>query len=406
MFWMLQENILEDDDIDLLVDFVKTTKRFTQFIKVKEFEQAWSDWQGCKYSVFVNSGSSANLTLVAAMKELYGWKAGDEVIVPAVTWVTNISPIMQLGLKPVFVDINLKDLSFEYEQIKEKITNRTRAIFVTHLIGFPADMKKINTIVEGRDIQIMEDCCESHGAKIKEIKVGNFGVGSTFSFYWGHHITTVEGGMICTDNEKLYNLCLLKRSHGLARELPEKYHEIYRNQYPEINFNFLFLTDGFNFRNTELHAVLGLSQIEKLDKYINIRNKNYSEFIDMCKKYKNFFYIFELDGISSFCLPFVFKDNEMKRGFQEKLIDTGIESRPVISGNLLKQPFLKNHGNPSDFKNAELIDKNAFYIGNNQFVNEKRLDALKEIMEEFFSIKIEQKWQSDEDCAKNRTGFI
>lgn len=384
MFWMLQENILEDDDIDLLVDFVKTTKRFTQFIKVKEFEQAWSDWQGCKYSVFVNSGSSANLTLVAAMKELYGWKAGDEVIVPAVTWVTNISPIMQLGLKPVFVDINLKDLSFEYEQIKEKITNRTRAIFVTHLIGFPADMKKINTIVEGRDIQIMEDCCESHGAKIKEIKVGNFGVGSTFSFYWGHHITTVEGGMICTDNEKLYNLCLLKRSHGLARELPEKYHEIYRNQYPEINFNFLFLTDGFNFRNTELHAVLGLSQIEKLDKYINIRNKNYSEFIDMCKKYKNFFYIFELDGISSFCLPFVFKDNEMKRGFQEKLIDTGIESRPVISGNLLKQPFLKNHGNPSDFKNAELIDKNAFYIGNNQFVNEKRLDALKEIMEEFF----------------------
>lgn len=384
MFWMLQENILEDDDIDLLVDFVKTTKRFTQFIKVKEFEQAWSDWQGCKYSVFVNSGSSANLILVAAMKELYGWKAGDEVIVPAVTWVTNISPIMQLGLKPVFVDINLKDLSFEYEQIKEKITNRTRAIFVTHLIGFPADMKKINTIVEGRDIQIMEDCCESHGAKIKEIKVGNFGVGSTFSFYWGHHITTVEGGMICTDNEKLYNLCLLKRSHGLARELPEKYHEIYRNQYPEINFNFLFLTDGFNFRNTELHAVLGLSQIEKLDKYINIRNKNYSKFIDMCKKYKNFFYIFELDGISSFCLPFVFKDNEMKRGFQEKLIDTGIESRPVISGNLLKQPFLKNHGNPSDFKNAELIDKNAFYIGNNQFVNEKRLDALKEIMEEFF----------------------
>lgn len=384
MFWMLQENILEDDDIDLLVDFVKTTKRFTQFIKVKEFEQAWSDWQGCKYSVFVNSGSSANLILVAAMKELYGWKVGDEVIVPAVTWVTNISPIMQLGLKPVFVDINLKDLSFEYEQIKEKITNRTRAIFVTHLIGFPADMEKIKTIVKGQDIQIMEDCCESHGAKIKEIKVGNFGVGNTFSFYWGHHITTVEGGMICTDNEKLYNLCLLKRSHGLARELPEKYHEIYRNQYPEINFNFLFLTDGFNFRNTELHAVLGLSQIEKLDKYINIRNKNYSKFIDMCKKYKNFFYIFELDGISSFCLPFVFKDNEMKRGFQEKLIDTGIESRPVISGNLLKQPFLKNHGNPSDFKNAELIDKNAFYIGNNQFVNEKRLDALKEIMEEFF----------------------
>jgi CDP-6-deoxy-D-xylo-4-hexulose-3-dehydrase len=289
-----------------------------------------------------------------------------------------------MGLKPVFVDINLKDLSFDYDQIKEKITDRTRAIFVTHLIGFPADMEKIKAIAKGRDIQIMEDCCESHGAKINEIKVGNFGVGSTFSFYWGHHMTTVEGGMICTDSEKLHKLCLLKRSHGLARELPEQDHEFYRKQYPEINFNFLFLTDGFNFRNTELHAVLGLSQIEKLEDYIKIRNKNYGNFVDMCKKHKKFFHIFELDGISSFCLPFVFKDTEMKRKFQEKLTEDGIESRPMISGNLLNQPFLKNHGNPSDFKNAELIDKNAFYIGNNQFVNEKRLDALKEIMAGFF----------------------
>ena len=171
------------------------------------------------------------------MKELFNWKEEDEVIVPSVTWVTNISPIMQIGLKPVFVDINLKDLSFEYNQIKGKITKKTRAIFITHLIGFPADIEKIKANSGSQDIKILEDCCESHGAQINKIKVGNFGEGSTFSFYWGHHMTTIEGGMVCTNNEKLYKICLLKRSHGLARELPDQDHELYQKLYPEINFN-------------------------------------------------------------------------------------------------------------------------------------------------------------------------
>lgn len=384
MYWKLQENILEEKDIGILVDFIKTTKRFTQFDRVKEFEEAWSKWQDCKYSVFVNSGSSANLVIINLMKEKENWKDGDEIIVPAVTWVTNIAPIFQFGLKPVFVDVNLEDFSFDYERLSEKITDQTRAIFVTHLIGLPANITKIKEIIGDRNIKILEDCCESHGAEIDGVKVGNFGDLSSFSFYWGHHMTTVEGGMVCTNDKEIYKQALLKRSHGLARELPQEFHEHYRNEYPDIDFSFLFLTDGFNFRNTELHAVLGSAQIEHLDKYNKIRKDNYQKFLKIIEPFHNHLYHIDKEGSSPFCLPFLLRDANLKGQLQKKLTDSGIESRPIISGNLLRQPFLKGYGNSADFKNAEIVHQNGFYIGNNQFVNESRLGVLKDILADFF----------------------
>jgi len=384
MYWKLQENILEEKDIGILVDFIKTTKRFTQFDRVKEFEEAWSKWQDCKYSVFVNSGSSANLVIINLMKEKENWKDGDEIIVPAVTWVTNIAPIFQFGLKPVFVDVNLEDFSFDYKRLSEKITDQTRAIFVTHLIGLPANITKIKEIIGDRNIKILEDCCESHGAEIDGVKVGNFGDLSSFSFYWGHHMTTVEGGMVCTNDKEIYKQALLKRSHGLARELPQEFHEHYRNEYPDIDFSFLFLTDGFNFRNTELHAVLGTAQIEHLDKYNQIRKDNYQKFLKIIEPFHNHLYHIDKEGSSPFCLPFLLRDANLKGQLQKKLTDSGIESRPIISGNLLRQPFLKGYGNSADFKNAEIVHQNGFYIGNNQFVNESRLGVLKDILADFF----------------------
>ena len=385
MYWKLQENILEEKDIGILVDFIKTTKRFTQFDRVKEFEEAWSKWQDCKYSVFVNSGSSANLVIINLMKEKENWKDGDEIIVPAVTWVTNIAPIFQFGLKPVFVDVNLEDFSFDYKRLSEKITDQTRAIFVTHLIGLPANITKIKEIIGDRNIKILEDCCESHGAEIDGVKVGNFGDLSSFSFYWGHHMTTVEGGMVCTNNKEIYKQALLKRSHGLARELPQEFHEHYRNEYPDIDFSFLFLTDGFNFRNTELHAVLGSAQIEHLDKYNKIRKDNYQKFLKIIEPFHNHLYHIDKEGSSPFCLPFLLRDANLKGQLQKKLTDSGIESRPIISGNLLRQPFLKGYGNSADFKNAEIVHQNGFYIGNNQFVDESRLGVLKDILADFFA---------------------
>lgn len=385
--WKLQENILDKESIQNLLDFVSTTERFTQFEKVKEFETKWSQWQGCKYSVFVNSGSSANLIMLDAIKEYYNIADGSEVLVPAVTWVTNISPVKQVGLKPVFVDINLQDLAFDCEQLEKSITEKTKIILITHLIGLPANMDKIQDIANRHNLIILEDCCESHGAKYHGKKIGNFGAASTFSFYWGHHMTTVEGGTICTDNEELADLFILKRSHGLARELAPEKHQKYKDMYPDINFNFLFLTQGYNFRNTELHAVLGIEQIPYLDSYIEKRNTNYQKFLKILKKIEDKVYIFNNEGISSFCLPFVFKNKADKLKLIEHLTKHEVESRPVIGGNLLRQPCFKQYGSYKDFPNAELIHENGFYIGNNQFVDDGRLELLSKIIDECFSLQ-------------------
>lgn len=384
MFWKLQENVITDSDLDLLVTFIRETKRFTQFTKVAEFEAAFAKWQGCRHCVFVNSGSSANLLLVNSAKEYFGWANGDEVIVPAVTWPTTVTPVIQCGLAPVFVDVNLSDLSLDYENVSAKISSKTRAIFVAHLLGFPANIARLQEIIAGRDITILEDCCESQGATSDGTKVGNLGVAGTFSFYWGHHMTTVEGGMMCTNNEELYKLFLLKRSHGLAREVPPENHAALKETHKDIDFNFLFLTDGFNVRNTEFSAVLGMAQMARIDDFIRTRNRNYQAFIKICKEYRNEMIILEVPGISSFVLPFLFRRTAQKETFQEIIRAAGIESRPLISGNLLRQPFLSNYYNVTDYPNADFIHTNAFYIGNNQFVNEQRLDILVSLMHDFF----------------------
>ena len=385
VFWKLQENVLTDADLENLTDFIKTTKRFTQFTSVAQFEAAYAQWQGCQYCVYVNSGSSANLIMIAAASEMYHWPADAEVIVPAVTWPTTITPVMQSKYKPVFVDANLSDLSFDYDKLEAAITDKTRAIFVAHLLGFPADIKRIQQIIGNRNIALLEDCCESQGATIDGKKVGNFGLAGSFSFYWGHHMTTVEGGMICTNDEEFYKLLLLKRSHGLARELPERFHAEIKKKYPEIDFNFLFLSDGFNVRNTELHAVLGLSQLPKMNGYIDIRNKNYRSYLDICKNYEDQLHVIKpANGYSSFVLPFFFRDAKKKSPFQECIMNEGIESRPLISGNLLRQPFLSQYYDPTNFKNADFIHENAFYIGNNQFVDDSRMERLAQLMKDFF----------------------
>lgn len=388
IFWKLQENIIDHSQINELINFIKTTERYTQFEKVRELEVAWSKWQGCKYSVFVNSGSSANLIILDFLRDMYKWKPGDEIIVPSITWITDISTLLQFGLTPVFVDVNIKDFSFDYSDLASKITPKTRAIFVTHLLGFPADIPRIKKIIGKRNIKLIEDCCEAHGAKIGNIKVGNFGICSSFSFYWGHHMTTVEGGMVSTNDEKIYRHALLKRSHGLARELPKKYHQYYKSRFPNLDFNFLFLTTGFNVRNTELSAVLGLSQLKKLDAFISIRNHNHHQFIKILKKYDKYLHAPDKEGISSFCLPLVLKDHKHKKPLQKYLSRNSIESRPIISGNLLKQPFLKKYAHMDKFPNADYIHSNGFYIGNNQFVNSKRLTYLDELLRSYFKTKV------------------
>ena len=239
-------------------------------------------------------------------------------------------------------------------------------------------------ISKKNNLIILEDCCESHGAKFNNHKVGNYGIASTFSFYWGHHITTIEGGMVCTSNVELNDLFILKRSHGLARELDKSKHEKYKNQFPEIDFNFLFLTQGYNVRNTELHAMIGIEQLKHIDRYINIRNRNHKMFLEIITPIQKYLYPIDHPGISSFCLPFVFINSLDKERFVEVIQKNNIEYRPIISGNLLRQPCFSSYGNFSDFINAETLHKNGFYIGNNQFVGAERFALLKKVAEEVF----------------------
>ena len=222
--WKLQENALSKKDLKSLGNYILTTDRLTQGKEVVKFERLFSKWNNSKYSIFVNSGSSANLLIINTAKELYNWKDNDEIIVPSLTWPTTVNPVFQANLKPVFVDTNLNDLSLDYEELKNKITKKTKAIFLAHILGFPSNIIKIKKIIKGTNIKILEDCCESIGAKIQRKKVGNFGLAGSFSFYWGHHMTTIEGGMISTNNSKFYRLCKMKRSHGFARELEKKLH--------------------------------------------------------------------------------------------------------------------------------------------------------------------------------------
>ena len=208
--WKLQDEILNIEDKAKLVKFILNTERFTQFEKVKEFERLWSLWQNTKYATYLNSGSSADLIMLDAVKEFYKLDDGSEVLVPAVTWTTNITSVIQTRMTPVFVDINLNDLSFDYDKLEGSITSKTKIILITHLIGIPANIDKIKQIANKYNLIILEDCCESHGATYKSEKIGNFGIASTFSFYWGHHITTIEGGMVCTNIDELNDLFILK----------------------------------------------------------------------------------------------------------------------------------------------------------------------------------------------------
>lgn len=378
--WKLQENILDASDKINLGEYIKNTDRFTQFTEVKRFEENWSKWQGIKYVTFVNSGSSADLIMMDAVKELYNLPNSAEVLVPTVTWTTNITSVIQAGLKPVFVDVNLNDLSFDRDMLIKSITKNTKIILITHLIGIPANIYELQKIAEEYGLIILEDCCESHGANIDGVKIGNFGLASTFSFYWGHHMTTIEGGMICTNNEDLSDLLFLKRSHGLARELPPEKHEKYKKMYPELDFNFLFLTYGYNFRNTELHASIGNNQINRIDDYIKIRNNNHDYFNSILKKYEDKFYLVDSPGKSSFCLPFFVKDKFLKDKIKIELQKNNIEFRPIISGNLLRQPCFTHFYDGKKFPVSEYIHDNGFYIGNNQFVSPDRINSISDIL--------------------------
>jgi CDP-6-deoxy-D-xylo-4-hexulose-3-dehydrase len=365
-----------------MIKFILTTKKFTNGEKVKEFESKWNQWLGSKFSLFVSSGSTANLLLLSAVKELYGFQDGDKVLVPACTWVTNVSPVFQVGFEPIFADVNLKNFSFDVEELEKlkKTHPDIKIIFVTHLLGLPAEIEKFKKIFP--KAIMLEDICESHGVeKTPGVKHGSDSIGATFSFYFGHHMTTVEGGMVSTNNRDLYELMRLKRSHGMAREASPYRFEEYKKQHPDLPPSFLFITDGYNLRNHELPAVLGMSQLKRLDRMIEIRKENYKKFIEIVSRHSDQFFIPEYTELnSSFCFPLICKEKTTIALLKKAFEDNGIEHRPVVSGNLLKHPFLKKYKISTADKNISLIHENGIYIGNNHFVTDENMSLLDKIL--------------------------
>lgn len=380
------ENAISIGDRIRMAKFCLFGEKFTNGEKVISLENQWNNWLGSKYSLFVSSGSTANFLLLAAIKEKYNLKQGDKVLVPACTWMTNVAPIIQLGLTPVFCDIQLEDFSFDIQELEyiAKKHKDIKVIFVTHLLGFTS-ISRDSTIFSELfpSAIVLDDVCESHGCLSNSgNKIGSDSIGATFSTYFGHHLTSIEGGFVSTNDFELFDLMKMKRSHGMARESINYRH--YADVYNDIDEQFLFITDGYNFRNTEINAVLGSSQLNKLDKSIEIRNKNYKLFCDMISKYENKFYSINFDKRSSnFCLPFITKDSSIKNELIAQFKKHSIEYRPVVSGNLLRHPFLQKYKICTKRKQTtvDLVHGNGVYIGNSQFVTEKQLNKLDTILQ-------------------------
>ena len=386
MFWPLMKDCITQEDKDALVNFIQTSNRYTNGPKVVEFEKEWSEWLGVKHSLFVSSGSTANFLLLAAIKEKYNLKDGDKVLVPAMTWVTNIGPVIQLGLQPIFCDVDNSNFSFDLEHMAElhKEHPDIKVVFVSHLFGIPAPIKKFKKIIS--DAHYIEDCCESHGATIYKKKIGTLSEGSTFSSYFGHHMTTVEGGFVSTDDTELYELMRAKRSHGLARECSPKKYKKYIKEHPDVDKRFMFITDGYNFRNNEFGAVLGLSQLPRLDSMIKRRQEVCEKFVSILESWNTDvprFVIPNFEGNSSFCLPFIMSEEmgaNQRKELQEYLEEAGIETRPLCSGNLLRQPFLSEYEKDKEFPKVDYLHYHGFFIGNNHLITDDEIEYLEDTL--------------------------
>ena len=368
----LMDNNFTKSDMDSVVKLIRQKNIIlTQSKKVKEFEQKWSQWVGTKYSVFVNSGSSANFITISVLKILNKNKHKNEIIVPSLTWVSDINSVVMNGFKPVFVDINLSNLSMNVDEVIKKISKKTLAVFITHAQGFNGLSKKLLTILKKKKIHLIEDVCESHGATYNNKKLGNFGLMSNFSFYYAHHLTTIEGGMVCTNDKKIYETIKMLRSHGMLRESGNKQYEkktVKENK--DLSPKFIFLYPTLNFRNNEIGAVIGINQLKSLDKNNLKRAKNFKLFLELLdgKKYwKNF----DLEGNSNYAFPILLqtKDLKLRDYFEKKLKIANIEFRRgnAGGGNQLRQPYIKNivkNFKLKDFTNVDHVHFFGYYIGN------------------------------------------
>jgi CDP-4-dehydro-6-deoxyglucose reductase, E1 len=382
---LMRNNILREDLDNVIEHLSNNDPILTNGPKICEFESLWSEWLGVKYSVFLNSGASSNLLSMALLKLKF--PEGGEVVVPPLTWISDISSVIQNGFIPIFADINPTTLGMCDEEIIKKISSSTKAVFLSHIQGFNALSDKLIAELDERNIYLIEDVCESHGATHKGKKAGSIGWVSNFSFYYAHHMSTIEGGMLCTNDSIVYEQARMLRSHGMLRESrDEENKKKIISENPELNPDFIFMYPAYNVRNTEIGGILGISQLKRLDQIIKKRTQNLEYFlnaIDSSIYQTNF----KVEGSSNYAFNLILKDADKIK--VEKLMrlmrDNEIEYRrgSAGGGNQLRQPYLRGIIPPNyhqEFKNTEHVHFYGFYIGNYPDLSFKEIDQIADVL--------------------------
>ena len=360
---------------------VVRSNRFSMFEEVSTFESEFASFFNSKYAVCVNSGSSANMIAIAAMFFYSELKRGDEIIVPSVGWSTTYAPLFYLGLKPVFVDIDFNTLNIDTNKIEEKINEKTKAILTVNLLGCPSNFDMLNSLAKKYDLMLLEDNCESMGAMHDNKFCGTYGIGGTFSFFYSHHITTIEGGMILTDDFEFYNICISLRSHGWLRGVDEK-SKIYDDSYSDdFRKMFWFVLPGFNVRPTEFTGAIGKDQLKKFPQFLKQRKSNFKYFSEKISKIEGIRTQEFSEGNSSFSFALYSEvDADSKEKFLQlkRLIkETDIEFRPIASGNITRHPMMK-HMHTDQVKQviSDHVDTYGFMVGNHPVCIKDRIDYL------------------------------
>ena len=381
------------EEVAEAIDSLLTTK-VTMGEKVRQFESMFADYIGVNHATMVNSGSSANLLALSVLTNPMTKnriKPGDEIITPAVTWATTVWPIINCGAVPVLVDVNLDTFNINPDEVKKATTARTRAIMLVHLLGNPCDMDRIMEMARTNDVYIIEDACEAHGAEFQGQKVGSFGNLATFSFFFSHHISTIEGGIVLTNDEEFAELTKALRVFGWVRDLKDK--NKIAQRYKNIDPRYLFLNIGYNFRPTELQGAFGIHQLEKLDTFIDIRQQNAKFWAENLSEYEDYLLIHNnKEGTRHvwFGYPLTVKPGapftrEQLTDFLEK---RGVETRPVMAGNIDEQPAMNlfTYRKVGDLPNSRLIMRNSFFIGNHQGIGSAEREAVVDYVREFLSM--------------------
>ena len=386
MKFPLMRNNIHREDLDAVIEHLNQDDPIlTNGAHVRAFESEWSRWLGVKYSVFVNSGASANLLTLAILKIRH--PEGGEVITPPLGWVSDVASVMQNGFTPVFADVDPNSLAMDSEQILSKITDKTKAVLLTHVQGFDGLTDELLDELKRRNIPLIEDVCESHGATHNDKKLGSFGWMSNFSYYYAHHMSTIEGGMICTDDYEVYTQLRMLRSHGMVREArDDELQSTYQLDNPELNSDFIFAYAGYNTRNTEIGGIMGLSQLKRLDQIVKRRTENMHRFLEKIdsSKYRT---NFKMKGSSNYAFNLILKgkDDDLVHRVMKKMQDNGIEFRrgSAGGGNQVRQPYLKGivkDGHHTEFPETEHIHFYGFYIGNFPDLKNNEIDELCSIL--------------------------